>query len=78
MTDRMQRVTEAGRPLDRGAYGLVGQVFAIAAAGAADTASASVRTLATAAGGLGDGLRATRAGYRQVEDQACRTFGGPR
>lgn len=73
-----QRAAEAGRPLDLMAYGLVGQVFALAAAGATDTGSVAVGTLARRIVELGAGVRASRDDYLRVERQNATSFRAPR
>lgn len=77
LADRMRRAADAGRPLDVGAYGVVGQMFAVAVAGATGDSSVAVAGLAELTAGLGDELRATHADYRRVEDRNRATFGGP-
>ncbi len=77
LAGRMRLAADAGRPLDVGAYGIVGQMFAVAVAGATSDCSISVAGLAELTAGLGDELRATHADYRHVEDRNRATFGGP-
>lgn len=78
LADRMRLAAEAARPLDPGAYGIVGQMFAAAVAGATLDSSRSVAGLAELTAGLGDELRATHADYRRVEERNRASFGGPR
>jgi hypothetical protein len=75
---RMRRVAAAARPLDLTAYGLVGQVFALAASDAARAGSAVVGGLAEQATAMAEGVRATCAEYRDVEHQNSAGFGGGR
>ena len=75
LAERMRRASRAGAPLGLHAYGLVGQVFAVAADAAARTASQAVARLADAAQGHGDGVRATARGYLDAERGAATTFG---
>jgi len=78
LAGRMTVAAAAGRPLDLMAYGLLGQAFAMAAAGATTTGSAAVATLAARFVELGDGVRATREDYLRVEHHNATGFGGPR
>lgn len=78
LAGRMAAATAAGRPLDLMAYGLLGQVFAMAAARATTTGSVAVATLADRMVELGDGVRATRECYLRVEHHNVTGFGGPR
>ncbi|MEN3263270.1 type VII secretion target [Pseudonocardia sp.] len=75
---RMRTVAAAARPLDLTAYGLVGQVFALAASDAAQAGSAVVGGLAEQAAAMAHGVRATCAAYRDVEHQNIAGFGGAR
>jgi hypothetical protein len=76
--ETMHRAAEAGRPLGLDAYGLIGQVFTITAAGAAEQASAAVGDLARRYDALRDGVRASRDAYLLVEGANAGQFGGPR
>lgn len=67
VVEPMRRATEAGRPLDPLAYGLVGQGFAAAVAAVAYIGAHAVRGLADEAGGFAVGLRATRDAYEHAE-----------
>ncbi|MCW2721224.1 type VII secretion target [Pseudonocardia sp.] len=67
MASRVQVAAAAGRPLDVDAYGLVGQLFAGAAAEAAATGSAAVGDLARQATALVEGLRTSRAAYLDAD-----------
>jgi hypothetical protein len=78
LAGRMTRVAEAGRPLDLGAYGLIGQVFAGAAVDAAQAASTVVRDLAGHVEAMAGGIRATGAAYQRVERENAARFGGLR
>ncbi len=78
LAERMRLAAAAGRPLGLAAYGVVGQIFALAAMDATDIGSASVGRVATTAQQIGDGVRATRDAYRDVEDSAAATFRGLR
>jgi hypothetical protein len=75
---RMRTVAAAARPLDLRAYGLVGQVFALAASDAAQAGSAVVGGLAEQAAAMAEGVRATSAAYRDAEHQNVAGFGGGR
>jgi hypothetical protein len=75
LTARMRTAARAGAPLGLGAYGLVGQLFAAAAAEATAATSRSVARLAEGAHGLGDGVRATLRGYLDAERRAASRFG---
>jgi hypothetical protein len=75
---RMRTVAAAARPLDLRAYGLVGQVFALAASDAAQAGSAVVGGLAEQAAVMAEGVRATSAAYRDAEHQNIAGFGGGR
>lgn len=73
----LARAAQAGRPLDRGAYGIIGTVFAGAATQAAADASRAVGELAAAGASFADGLRATQDGYRRTEARNRGLLGGP-
>jgi len=75
LAERVRRAADAGTPLALGAYGLVGQVFAVAAVDAAAAVSRSVARLADTAHGLGDGVRTGLEGYRDAERRAANAFG---
>ena len=77
-TARLRNTAGAGRPLGLGAYGLIGQVFAVAAVDATATASRSVAELAAGAQALGDGVRATVRDYQEAEKCVAAPFGGAR
>lgn len=72
----LDRAAQAGRPLDRGAYGVIGTVFADAATQAAAAASRAVGELAAAGASFADGLRATRDGYHEAERATTELLGG--
>lgn len=78
LAGRMRVAADAGRPIDVGAYGVVGQVFAAAAVTASAVGSAAVGLLADGTSAIADGLRATRAGYAQAEGRNIGTFRGLR
>jgi hypothetical protein len=78
LAERIRRSTAAARPLDLGAYGVLGQVFALAALGAADSGSVAVRQLAERTAGHAARLRASRESYLGQERQGSAGFGGPR
>lgn len=78
LVGRMRVAADAGRPLDIGAYGLIGQVFAAAVAGATRNGSRSVGGLSEVVQGVADGLRAGRTEYLGVEQRLAASFGGPR
>jgi hypothetical protein len=75
-TARLRNAADAGRPLDLGAYGLIGQVFAASAIEATATASRSVAEIAEGGQALGDGVRATVRDYQEVERRIAEPFGG--
>jgi hypothetical protein len=76
---RLRTAAGAAAPLGTAAYGVVGQVFAVAVVGATATASRSVARLADDAGALGAAVRVTGAGYRDAEQRAAAPFhGAPR
>ena len=78
LSERARRAGAGGRPLDLGGYGLVGQVFAIAAAQAADAGSAAVARLAARATAHAEQVRAAAQDYRQLERDVTVGFGGAR
>lgn len=63
----MRRVVEAARPLDLGAYGLIGQAFAGTASAAVADGVQAVRDLADVGGEFGAGLRRTQHLYVEAE-----------
>ena len=75
-TARLRNAADGGRPLDLGAYGLIGQVFAAAAVDATATASRSVAELAAGAQALGEGVRATVRDYQEAERRVAAPFHG--
>ncbi|HEY4418782.1 MAG TPA: type VII secretion target [Pseudonocardia sp.] len=75
---RMRAVAGAARPLDRSAYGQIGQVFADAASEAARAGSLAVGSLAAQAWAIADGVRATSEAYRAVELRTTTGFGAGR
>ena len=78
LTDRMRAAADAGQPLGLDAYGIVGQVFAVAAVGATRECSAAVGELADLSGAFGAGVLACRDGYRQADDGLAAGFAGMR
>lgn len=68
LADRAGRAAEAARPLQRQAYGLIGQVFADAADAASRTAVRSVADLAEAVRRHGDGVRIAHDMYVAVDE----------
>jgi hypothetical protein len=75
---RMRTAAAAARPLDLDAYGLIGQVFAGAASEAARAGSVVVAGLAEQAEAIADGVRASGAAYRGIEDSTAVGWGGGR
>ncbi|MCX6465485.1 MAG: hypothetical protein NTW05_18100 [Pseudonocardiales bacterium] len=73
---RLTDVVAAAQPLDLDAYGIVGRLFAGAAAEAAGIAAGSVRRLGGSAAAVGEGLRRTRDGYLAAERAAAEAFTG--
>jgi hypothetical protein len=78
LTARLRNAAGAGTPLGLGAYGLIGQVFAVAAVDAAATASRSVAELADGGQAFGDGVRAAIRDYQEAERRVAAPFGGGR
>lgn len=78
LSGRMRDAAGAGRPLDLAAYGIVGQVFALAAVDATAAGSASVAELAELTREFGDGVRAVREDYLRVDRDNAATFRWPR
>ena len=68
----------AGRPLGLAAYGIVGQVFALAAAAAANTGTIAVTGLAARATAQAAAVQAAGHDYRYQERSTAAGFGGPR
>jgi hypothetical protein len=77
VVEPMGRATEAGRPLDHLAYGLVGQAFAVTVTAAAAIGAHAVRGLGGEAAGFAQRLRATRDAY-EVAERDNGTLFGPR
>jgi hypothetical protein len=73
---RLAAVT--GRPLGLSAYGIVGQVFALAAAAATNSGSVAVAGLAARATVQAAGIRAAGYAFRDHERSTAAGFGGPR
>lgn len=74
VADQVRAAAAAGRPLDLVAYGVLGQVFARAAVEAAEAGSATLADLVRETAGRGDGVRACRDAYRQVERRTADGF----
>lgn len=77
LSGRMRDAAGAGRPLDLTAYGIVGQVFALAAVDATAAGSASVAGLAELTREFGDGIRTVREDYLRVDRDNAATFRWP-
>jgi len=60
------------------AYGILGQVFAVAATVATRSGTATVERLADRTAALADAVRGARESYRQVERRAAAAFRGLR
>jgi hypothetical protein len=75
-TARMRNAAGAGTPLGLEAYGVIGQVFALAAVDATATASRSVAQLAEGTQAFGDGVRATVRDYQETEQRVSAPFAG--
>lgn len=69
VVEPMQRASEAGRPLDVAAYGVVGRGFGIAAGIAVDVGAFAVARLADDAQGIAERLRRTRDEYLRIEEE---------
>jgi hypothetical protein len=78
LADRVRAAAAAGRPLELGAYGIVGQVFALAVVSAAGSGSTAVGQLATQAAEHAQRLRGVAADYRRAEHGAAAGLEGPR
>lgn len=78
LADRVRAAAAAGRPVELGAYGLIGQVFALAVASAAGTGSTAVGQLAGQAAEHARRLREIAADYRRAEHGAAAGLDGPR
>ena len=78
LAERVGRAAGVARPLGLSAYGLIGQVFAVAAVGAARSGSDAVGRVAARAVAHADGMRRARDEYRAVERQTAAGFGRPR
>ena len=76
LSRRMTDVVAAAQPLDPGAYGIVGRVFAGAAQEAAGEAAVAVRCLAGTAAATVDELRRTRDAYLAAERAAAAALDG--
>lgn len=75
VVEPMGRATDAGRPLDHLAYGLVGQAFAVTVTAAVAIGAHAVRGLGEEAAGFGRRLHATRDAYEQAERDNGTLFG---
>jgi hypothetical protein len=78
LADRVRAAAAAGRPLELGAYGIVGQVFALAVVAAAGSGSTAVGQLATQATEHARRLREIATDYRRAEHGAVAGLEGPR
>lgn len=78
VADRVRAAAAVGLPLDLGAYGVLGRVFALAALDAASTGASAVDRLAGQATEHAERLRAAAADYRRAEQAAAAELGGPR
>ncbi|GEL18395.1 type VII secretion target [Pseudonocardia asaccharolytica] len=76
VADRLGAAADAGRPLSRDAYGLIGQIFADAAAETAARSSVVVSVMARAATSFADGVRYSGADYTAVERGVVTMFRG--
>ncbi len=76
LAQRTRAAAAAGRPLDLGAYGLIGQAFAGSAADAARAGSAVLGELAERIAATAHGVAATREAYWRVELAAADRFRG--
>lgn len=76
LTARLRNAAGAGTPLGLDAYGVIGQVFAVAAVDAAAIASRSVAELAEGGQAIGDGVRAAVHDYQEAERRIAAPFGG--
>ncbi|GAA0918596.1 hypothetical protein [Pseudonocardia zijingensis] len=76
LTARLRTAGGAGTPLDLGAYGVIGRVFAVAVVDAAGEASRSVGRLADGSRALGDGVRAAVHEYLEAERRAAAPLRG--
>ena len=73
---RTAGVADVAQPLGRGAYGVVGQPFAIAAGHTAQACSAGIASLAALVRDFGDRLRSSAEGYRAADEAIAGTFTG--
>jgi hypothetical protein len=78
LADRVRAAAAAGRPLELGTYGIVGQVFALAVVSAASSGSTAVGQLATQAAEHARRLHEVAADYRRAEHGAISGLEGPR
>ncbi len=78
LADRVRAAAAGGRPLELGAYGIVGQVFALAVVSAAGSGSTAVGQLAAQAAEHARRLREVAADYRRAEHGAVAGLDGPR
>lgn len=74
VAEQVRTAAGAGRPLDLAAYGLLGRVFAAAAAEAVGAGSSVVADLARETAAFGAGVRACREEYRQAEQRTAESF----
>jgi hypothetical protein len=78
LADRVRAAAARGRPLELGAYGVIGQVFALAVVSAAGSGSTAVGQLATQTAEHARRLREVAADYRRAEHGAVAGLDGPR
>jgi hypothetical protein len=69
-------VSGVAQPLGRGAYGVVGQPFAIAAGHTAEVCSAGVASLVVLVRDFGDRLRSSADAYRAADEAIAETITG--
>ena len=73
---RAAGVADVAQPLERGAYGVVGQPFAIPAGHTAQACSAGIASLAALVRDFGDRLRSSADAYRAADEAIAGTFTG--
>lgn len=78
LADRLRTAAGSGLALDPHAYGVLGQVFALAATAAVEAGRGGVAGLAGRAGTHARQLRAAAADYRRVERAVAAGLGGAR
>jgi Excreted virulence factor EspC, type VII ESX diderm len=78
LAERVRAAAAGGRPLDLAAYGIIGQVFALAVVSAAGSGSTAVGQLGTQAAEHARRLREVAGDYRRAEQGAVAGLDGPR